>query len=130
MVIEIKSKNKIFALVIDLSSVKEGTFPVTDPSWPLQLLLMKRKRGHVVAKHVYKKIRKISKQPQEALVVMKGSLEARIFDNKGIFIAKKRISAGQCVFFVDGGHEVKMTKNTLIYTFKDGPHVENKIFLP
>ena len=127
MVTEIKSGNKILALVISLSSIKEGAFPVTDPSWPLQLLLMKRKRGHVVAKHMHKKIRKISKQPQEALVVIKGSVEASIFDEKGVFIAKKHVSAGQCLFFIDGGHEVKMTKNALIYAFKDGPYVDDKI---
>ncbi len=130
MVTKIKSGNKIFALVISLSSIKEGTFPVTDPSWPLQLLLMKRKQGHVVTKHTHKKIRKISQQPQEALVVIKGSVEASIFDEKGVFIAKKHVSAGQCVFFIDGGHEVEMTKNALIYAFKDGPHMDDKIFLP
>lgn len=128
MITEIKSGNKIFALVFDLSSIKEGTFPVTDPSWPLQLLLMKRRRGHVVAKHTHKKIRKISQQPQEAIVVIKGSIQASIFDRKGKIIAKKNISAGQCLLMVDGAHEVKITKNALIYAFKDGPYVDDKIF--
>jgi hypothetical protein len=129
MITEIKSGNRIFAVVFDLSSSKEGAFPVTDPSWPLQLLLMKRKQGHVILKHMHKKIRKISKQPQEALVVMKGALRASIFDRKGKLLAKKNISAGQCLLMVDGAHEVKITKNALIYAFKDGPYVDDKIFL-
>ena len=129
MVTKIKSGNKIFALIIDLSSIKEGAFPITDPSWPLQLLLMKRKQGHVVAKHMHKKIRKISKQPQEAIVVIKGAIEASIFDRKGKIIAKKNISSGQCLLIVDGAHEVKIIKNALIYAFKDGPYVEDKISL-
>jgi len=127
MVTKIKSGNKIFALLIDLSSIKEGTFPVTNPSWPLQLLLMKRKRGHVVVKHMHKKIRKVTQQPQEAIVVMKGVVEASIFDRKGKIIAKKNISSGQCLFIVDGGHEIKIIKNALIYAFKDGPYVDDKI---
>ena len=127
MTTEIKSGNKVFALVIDFSSVKEGTFPVSDSSWPLQLLLMKRKKGHVVAKHMHKKIRKITKQPQEAIVVVKGAVEASIFDRKGKIIAKKNISSGQCLFIVDGGHEIKIIKNALIYAFKDGPYVDDKI---
>jgi hypothetical protein len=102
---------------------------VTHPSWPLQLLLMKRKQGHVVSKHMHKKIRKITQQPQEALVVIKGAVQASIFDRKGKLIAKKNISAGQCLLIVDGAHEVKMTKNSLIYAFKDGPHVDDKISL-
>ncbi len=129
MITEIKSGNKVFALVIDLSSVKEGTFPVTDPSWPLQLLLMKRKRGHVVAKHMHKKIRKVTKQPQEAVVVVKGAIEASIFDRKGKIIAKKNVSSGQCLLIVDGAHEIKIIKDALIYAFKDGPYVDDKVFL-
>lgn len=129
MITKIKAGNKIFALLIDLSSVKEGTFPVTDPSWALQLLLMKRKRGHVVVKHVHKKIRKVTKQPQEAIVVMKGAVEASIFDRKGKIIAKKNVSSGQCLLIVDGAHEIKITKDSLIYAFKDGPYIDDKIFL-
>jgi hypothetical protein len=30
---------------------------------------------------------------------------------------------------VDGGHEVKIKRNALIYAFKDGPYVDDKIFL-
>lgn len=129
MITKIKSGKKIFALVFDLASMKEGTFPVTDSSWPLQLLLMKRKQGHVVAKHLHKKIRKVTKQPQEAIVVMKGAIEASIFDRKGKFIAKKNISSGKCLLVVDGAHEIKITKNALMYAFKDGPYVDDKIFL-
>lgn len=129
MITKVTSANRIFALVIDLSSIKEGTHPVTDSSWPLQVLLMKRKAGHVVGKHLHKKIRKISQQPQEALVVVTGALTASIFDRKGKFIAKKNVSSGQCLLLVDGAHEVKFTKNSLVYAFKDGPHVDDKILL-
>lgn len=117
------------ALVVDFASAKEGTHPVTPVAWPLQLLLMKRPAGHVVAKHMHKRIRKTSQQPQEALVVIKGQLEAKIFDRKARFIAKKKVTAGQCLLLVDGAHEVKFTKNSLIYAFKDGPHKNDKIAL-
>lgn len=129
MITEIKSKNRIFALLVDHSLVKEGAFPVTDPSWPLQLLLMKRKRGYVVSKHMHKKMRKITRQPQEAIVVVRGTIKASIFDRKGKLLARKNISSGQCLLLVDGGHEVKITKNALIYAFKDGPYVDDKISL-
>ena len=129
MITKIKSGNRIFALIIDFFSIKEGSFPVTDPSWALQLLLMKRQQGHVVFKHTHKKIAKITKQPQEALVVIKGALEAGIFNSRGKLVAKKSISAGQCLLLVDGGHEIKFSKNSLVYAFKDGPYVDDKILL-
>lgn len=127
MITEIKQGKKIFAVIFDIISAKEGTHPATEPAWPIQLLLMKRKKGHVVKKHLHKKIRKISQQPQEALVVIKGALTASIFDRKGKFIAEKNVSAGQCLLIVDGAHEVKIIKDALIYAFKDGPYLDDKI---
>lgn len=127
MITKIQRGGKIYALVIDFASAKEGTFAATDPAWTLQLLLMKRKRGHVVSKHTHKKLRKITKQPQEALVIIKGALQAAIFDKKGRLITKKKVSAGQCLLLAEGGHEVKMTKDSLIYAFKDGPFADDKI---
>lgn len=129
MISEIRSGKRIFAILATPSSMREGAFPITNPSWPLQLLLMKRKSGHIVPKHMHKKIRKITKLPQEAIVVIRGALQASIFDRKGKFIAKKNVTSGQCLFLVDGAHEVKFTKNTLAYAFKDGPHVDDKIVL-
>jgi anti-sigma factor ChrR (cupin superfamily) len=129
MMIKIKSGNKIFALLLDVREIKEGSLPVTDPSWPIQMLLMNRKKGHIVAKHTHKKILKSTKQPQEALVVIKGAIEASIFDNYGKLIKKQKALPGQCLLIVDGGHEVKMSKNSLIYAFKDGPYVDDKISL-
>ncbi len=129
MITEIRSGKKILALVIDLTSLKEGTFPATSPSWALQLLLMKRKKGYIVAKHTHGKLKKVTHQPQEAIVVIKGAIEARIFSGNGKLVAKKHVSAGQCLLIIEGGHEIKFTKNTLAYAFKDGPHKDDKVFL-
>jgi len=78
---------------------------------------------------MHRKIKKFSKQPQEALVVVRGAILASIFDRKGTLLAKKKITPGQCLLIVDGGHEVKFTKNSLVYAFKDGPFVDDKIIL-
>jgi hypothetical protein len=129
MITEIKSGKTLYALVFDFSSLKEGTFPATPATWPLQTLIMKRKQGHVVRKHLHKKILRTSRQPQEALVVVKGAVETRIFDRKGKFIAKRKVLAGQCLFLAEGAHEVKILKNALMYEFKTGPYADDKLFL-
>lgn len=126
---DIKSEGEIFAAVIDLETVKEGTFPVTDPAWSLQLLLMNRTKGHVVAKHTHQKITKTTEQPQEAIVVMKGEIEASIFDKAGALIEKRNITAGQCLLMLQGGHEIRVIEDSLMYAFKDGPFIEDTITL-
>lgn len=129
MITEIKSGGEIFAVIADLESIQEGTSPVTDPAWSIQLLLMKRKKDHVVAKHTHKKITKTTEQPQEAIVVIKGVIEASIFDGKGDLIEKKNVTAGQCLLLVQGGHEVRIIEDALMYAFKDGPFVDDTILL-
>ncbi|OGG51098.1 hypothetical protein A2763_02035 [Candidatus Kaiserbacteria bacterium RIFCSPHIGHO2_01_FULL_54_36] len=132
MITEIRGKNgskKLFALLLDVSDIGEGTYPVTAPSWPLQLLLMKRKSGHVVRKHMHKKLRKSSSGPMEAIVVVRGEIQANIYDRKGAPVSELSVSAGQCLLIIDGAHEVRVRKDALMYAFKDGPYKEDKIIL-
>lgn len=126
---EIKSGAEIFAVLVDLESIQEGTFPATDPLGTIQLLLMKRTKGHVVAKHTHKKITKTTQQPQEAIVVIKGAIEASIFDEHGDLIENKKVTAGQCLLILRGGHEVRVIEDALMYAFKDGPFLDDKIAL-
>jgi tellurite resistance-related uncharacterized protein len=129
MTTEITSSGETFAILVDLESLQEGSFPATDPTWTIQLLLMNRRKGHVVAKHTHKKLLKTTQQPQEAIVVMKGAIEASIFDEKGDLIEKKDVTAGQCLIILKGWHEVRITEDALIYAFKDGPYMDDKIAL-
>jgi hypothetical protein len=126
---EIESGGELFAAIVDLESIQEGAFPVTDPTSAIQLLLMNRKKDHVVAKHTHKKITKTTQQPQEAIVVMKGAIEASIFDEQGILIEKPRVTAGQCLLMLKGGHEVRVIEDALMYAFKDGPFIDDTIKL-
>ncbi len=126
---EITSAGEIFAIALDLESIQEGSFPATDPAWSIQLLLMNRKKGHVVAKHTHKKIPKTTQQPQEAMVVIKGAIEASIFDEKADLIEKITITAGQCLMILRGAHEVRFLDDALVYAFKDGPFTDDKIAL-
>ncbi len=129
MTTEIKSGEEVYAIHVDLASIKEGSFPATDPAATIQLLLMNRKKGHVVAKHSHKKLVKTTQQPQEALVVMTGAIEASIFDEKGDLIEKMDVTPGQCLLILRGWHEVRFTEDALVYAFKDGPFMDDKISL-
>lgn len=127
---EIRSKDgHLFALLLDLSDAQEGTSPASEHSWSLQTLLMRRPSGHVVRKHMHEILTKTSEQPMEALVVIRGAVEARIFDRIGKLAGTTNVAAGQCLLIVDGAHEITFTEDTIAYEFKPGPYKEDKIFL-
>jgi anti-sigma factor ChrR (cupin superfamily) len=129
MISQVKFGKQVLARVYDFANLSFGTFPVTSPQESLQVLLMKRQKGHVVTKHMHKKIKKFTEQPAEALVVIKGLLTAKIFNRQGKFIKQVKVKPGQCLLIIDGAHEVTITKSALIFAFKDGPFVEDKIIL-
>jgi hypothetical protein len=123
----IPSKGKPLALLLDLKDTPAGAHPVTESSWALQLLMMNRPAGHVVRKHMHKRILKSTKQPQEGMVVIQGAIRVTISDRKGKKVAVCTVSAGQCLLVMDGAHEVKMLKPTRMFEFKSGPYVDDKI---
>lgn len=127
MIKEIRIGKKIFGRIIDLADIPEGTRPASEDGWPLQLLMMKRKRGHVVPDHMHKRITKTTTQPQEGLVIIKGEACVKISDRKRKRIGTYTVKAGQCLFLADGAHEVIFTKDTLAFEFKTGPYVPDKI---
>ena len=129
MIKKILSKGKTFAILLDVKDIAEGAHSITHSKGALQMLMMKRKAGHVVKKHMHKRISKSTTQPQEGIVVVKGAVRAIIYDRKGKKVGACSVTAGQCLLILDGAHKVEMTKSSLIYEFKTGPYVEDKIYL-
>jgi len=129
MITKISSNGKLVALLIGGSDVDDGTHPITDSAWSLQLLMMKRKKGHVFAKHTHKVIERATELLQEAIVVCKGKLLITVCNRAGEDIGPYEVSTGQCLFLVDGGYKVEVLEDTEFYEFKNGPHEDDKILL-
>jgi hypothetical protein len=124
---EIVSDGTVFALIADVSDVPEGIHPLTDPAWPLQVLMRKHGKGHRVAKHAHKALSRTATQLNEGLVVIAGTLRVRIFDAAGKDIGVYDISPGQCLLMLTGGHEVEVIEDAIVYEFKNGPYHDDKI---
>lgn len=130
MIKEIKLKNKLIALLVDNSNLKEdGTFPVTDSSFPLQMIMMKRANGHVFAKHTHERLERKINFLQEVIIVNKGKLLINVCSREGESIGSYEVSSGQCLFLIDGGYEIEVLEDALFYEFKNGPYIEDKILL-
>lgn len=129
MITEIKFKDKLIALLVDNRDIEDGTHPITDSKWSLQLLMMKRKAGHIFAKHTHRAINRSVPDLQEAIVVTSGKLLITVCDRNGKDIGDYEVSSSQCLFLVDGGYKVKVSEDAAFYEFKNGPHFEDKILL-
>jgi len=129
MIMKIMAGDEMIAFLADASDVQEGTHPLTDPAWPLQMLMMKRGKGHVFVKHTHTPIPRSVPRMQEVIVVTKGKLLCTICDVQGTDIGSYEVSAGQCIFSARCGIKVEVLEDTEFYEFKNGPHVEDKVLL-
>lgn len=129
MITEIKSGNKVVALLVDNSDIEYGTHPITDSKWSLQLLMMRRKTGHVFAKHTHSAIARSIPDLQEAIVVTDGKLLITVCERNGKDVGAYEVSSGQCLFLADGGYKIEVLEDAAFYEFKNGPHEDDKILL-
>jgi hypothetical protein len=127
MITKIFSKEILVALLVDAADINEGTHPITDSAWSLQMLMMKRKPGHVFQKHTHSLINRETKDLQEAVVVTQGKLLITVCDRNGNDVGAYEVSAGQSLFLVNGGYKLEVLEDVLFYEFKNGPHEEDKI---
>jgi hypothetical protein len=129
MIKEIRLKDRLLGLHIGLADKEDGTHPVTDSKYALQLLMMKRKAGHIFAKHTHKIIPRTVPTMQESIVVTKGKLLATVCDRDGGEAGSYEIVAGECLFILEGGFGLKVLDDVEFFEFKNGPHEDDKILL-
>lgn len=129
MIKKIELNNKLFALYVSHAGMEDGTLPITEHEYSLQMLMMKRAAGHVFVKHTHQPIKRETDDLKEVLVVTKGKIEVRLCDVDGSFVANVVLSEGECLYLVAGGFEIEVIEDAEFFEFKNGPFVEDKILL-
>lgn len=129
MIKEIKADDELIALLIDNADIEEGTRPITESAWSLQMLMMKRPKGHVFAKHTHALMDRSTRLLQEAIVVTTGKILVTVCDREGTDISDHEVSSGQCLFLVNGGYKIEVVEDATFYEFKNGPHEDDKVLL-
>ncbi|MCI0561190.1 MAG: hypothetical protein MN733_22110 [Nitrososphaera sp.] len=131
MITKITLHDQVIGLLVDNADIEDGTHPITPSEWPLQLLMMRRKKGHVFAKHTHKIMDRQIPMLQEAIVVNQGKLLITVCDRGGEDIGDYEVSAGQILFLANGGYKVEVIEDAAFYEFKNGPHpgIDDKVLL-
>ncbi len=120
---EIKSNDGLtIAIVIRKSFRKEGINFVSNSDYPLQLGINSYKAGHRIENHLHQTREVIINNVQEVLFFKSGEALVHLFDKSKKFVKSLKLSAGDLIFFVDGGHGFEMLKDTVIIEVKQGPY--------
>jgi cupin fold WbuC family metalloprotein len=121
-------KKELFALILRKKNQfkNNGVNFFTDNKDLLQVGLIKHKKNHQIKAHKHiKKIRKIN-YCTEVLIIKKGELKIRFYNNNGNNIKKdKTLKKEDIIILFKGGHGFFTKKKLEMIEVKQGPYIEN-----
>ncbi len=120
---EIKSNDGLtIAIVVRKGFKKKGINFVSNTDYPLQLGINSYQAGHVIENHLHQTREVLINNVQEVLFFKRGAAIVSLFDRSKKFVKSMELSAGDLIFFVDGGHGFQMLKDTVLIEVKQGPY--------
>ena len=128
-IIEIRNKKILYALIIKKKRrfIKNGVDFLTKDQDLLQLGFINHKKNHHIKSHIHLKKPRLINYCTEVLLVEKGKVKIKFFDNNNSDIKKDKIlNKGDIIILFQGGHGFKILEKTQIIEIKQGPYVEGK----
>tara|TARA_B110000238_G_scaffold192772_1_gene228436 strand:+ start:1374 stop:1799 length:426 start_codon:yes stop_codon:yes gene_type:complete len=128
-IIEIRNKKTLYALIIKKKRkfTNKGVDFITEEKDLLQLGFLSHKKNHIIKSHIHLKKRRIVNYCTEVLLIEKGKVKIKFFDNKNSDIKKDKIlNKGDIIILFEGGHGFTVLEKSEIIEIKQGPYVEGK----
>ena len=128
-IIETRNKKTLYALIIKKKRkfTNKGVDFITEEKDLLQLGFLSHKKNHIIKSHIHLKKRRIVNYCTEVLLIEKGKVKIKFFDNKNSDIKKDKIlNKGDIIILFEGGHGFTVLEKSEIIEIKQGPYVEGK----
>tara|TARA_B100000963_G_scaffold355695_1_gene374415 strand:- start:1303 stop:1716 length:414 start_codon:yes stop_codon:yes gene_type:complete len=95
----------------------------------LQNLIILKKKGDYIKPHFPKSRLKTTKQHNEVLIVMEGSILVKVYANNKKYLDSYFMKANDIIIFLAGYHSVEILKKSKLFEVKPGPF-DRKLDIP
>ena len=96
---------------------------LTSNDHALQLGVMRRAKGYVIAPHLHKPVPRTVPSAYEALFVARGRVEITFFSEARQFVTTRELRQGDTILLMTGGHGFRMLDDCKMIEVKQGPYV-------
>ena len=126
---QIKSGEKVIAIMIRSGLEEKPLSFVSPKDFPLQVGVHNREKGTYIRPHEHPPYENISIPSQEAFYIIRGKIEVELYVNKKSF-AKVVVNQGDSIL-INTAHAVRLLEDTKMIEFKQGPYrdKDDKIYL-
>ncbi len=118
----IRDGDSPLAIILRAEYEPESIEFLTTNDHSLQLGVMRRRRGHVIAPHIHKPVRRTVQYTYEALFIARGRVEVTFFSERREVVAKRELGQGDCVMLMTGGHGFRVLEDCKMIEVKQGPY--------
>ena len=126
MVTNIYSKNGDLLQIINRHSTEEtntGRINLSPENELLQVSIKNEADRNYYRPHYHLEQERITTETQESWIVIKGSIEAEIYDYDNELLSKEILGPSDCVITFRGGHSYRvLEEGTVVYEIKNGPY--------
>ncbi|MFN9622335.1 MAG: hypothetical protein ACK587_05810 [Cyanobacteriota bacterium] len=122
MLIEIKNRDKLLALVLKSSYYASGIKFFTPGHFSQQLGYMNRPEGYVIPPHVHNPVAREVAYTKEVLLIKSGRVRVDFYDDDQTYIESRILEAGDVILLAYGGHGFEMLEPTEMIEVKQGPY--------
>ena len=119
---KIINRGKLLAQIIKGSKKINKTTFFTSSEANLQIGYVVYPANTSIKRHIHKKVVRKLDRTEEILIVKKGKCVIDLYDDKKKFVVSKRLSAGDIIILVSGGHGFKLLEDTVLVEIKQGPY--------
>ena len=114
--------DNLIALVIDINDSKESKNFYTDESNDIQFGVFNLPENEAIEKHYHPDQERLIKTTSEVLIILEGTVVVSLFDKKLEFLKEITLGSGFVLITFDGGHGLKVLKDTKLLEVKQGPY--------
>jgi len=122
MVEKIEWKGEVLAVILRKGYHKEGVNFITSQDNPLQLGVLKHRKGIRIKAHSHKDSPRVIRKIQEVLYIQYGKVEVEFYDDEENRVAGRILSSGDTILLKSGGHGFNVLEDSKMIEIKQGPY--------
>ncbi|OGG38369.1 hypothetical protein A3D55_00370 [Candidatus Jorgensenbacteria bacterium RIFCSPHIGHO2_02_FULL_45_20] len=123
----ISRNGEVVAVVFD-GMFEEGTKPLTDEKWALQIVSLKHPKGKKLVSHTHKPTQRTTEYLMEFLLIMSGVVNVYVYHGLEM-IEKIQLTSRKGILMVKGGIGIEIIEDAEMMEFKNGPFIEDKVII-
>ncbi|MBB37802.1 MAG: hypothetical protein CL515_02495 [Actinobacteria bacterium] len=119
---EIQYSGERYAIVLNTSESPEGLSFITQDSDYIQAGMWNYKKGTNLPAHYHNYFERVSYRTSEAVYVVEGKVECKIFTEEGEPIWEGILNKGQLIIQLQGAHKYTILEDAIVVETKNGPY--------